>query len=167
MDRRLLTSRLGIVGVLALAALVLWTVWGGASIVAAQDLNCSDFDTQQEAQDELNANLTDPNNLDDDNDGIACENLPSGDGSTTAPPSTSPSTAPKTSPPTTKTPAIPPKTPATPPKPSPARDPDPPAPDEGTLLDAGGPTAGPMPLMPNGNCPKEFPDQRDGACYPE
>ena len=36
----------------------------------------------------------------------------------------------------------------------------------GNLLDAGGPTSGPLPLMPGGGCPREFPAMRDGACYP-
>ena len=35
----------------------------------------------------------------------------------------------------------------------------------GSLLEAGGPTSGPVPLMPNGGCPREFPTMRDGACY--
>ena len=36
----------------------------------------------------------------------------------------------------------------------------------GSLLEAGGPTSGPLPLMPDGGCPQEFPTMRDGACYP-
>jgi hypothetical protein len=45
---------------------------------AAQDVfNCSDFATQEEAQAELDRDLSDPNNLDADYDGIDCENLPS------------------------------------------------------------------------------------------
>jgi hypothetical protein len=36
----------------------------------------------------------------------------------------------------------------------------------GSLLEAGGPTSGPLPLMPDGGCPREFPTMRDGACYP-
>jgi hypothetical protein len=36
----------------------------------------------------------------------------------------------------------------------------------GNLLEAGGPTSGPLPLMPDGGCPREFPTMRDGACYP-
>jgi hypothetical protein len=36
----------------------------------------------------------------------------------------------------------------------------------GSLLEAGGPTSGPVPLMPEGGCPREFPIKRDGACYP-
>jgi hypothetical protein len=36
----------------------------------------------------------------------------------------------------------------------------------GNLLEAGGPTSGPLPLLPDGGCPREFPTMRDGACYP-
>jgi hypothetical protein len=36
----------------------------------------------------------------------------------------------------------------------------------GNLLEAGGPTSGPLPLMPDGGCPREFPTMRNGACYP-
>lgn len=71
-----------------------------------------------------------------------------------------------------KTPATPPKTPATtpktpnPPPPEPRPTPAPlPQEDEGELLNAGGPSKGPMPKMPNGSCPREFPEMRDGACY--
>lgn len=46
---------------------------------AAQDLNCSNFSTQAEAQAAFDAIPGDPNNLDADNDGIACESLPGGD----------------------------------------------------------------------------------------
>jgi hypothetical protein len=35
----------------------------------------------------------------------------------------------------------------------------------GNLLEAGGPSSGPLPLMPDGGCPREFPTMRDGACY--
>jgi hypothetical protein len=43
---------------------------------AATDCNCPDFGTQAEAQACLNANLSDPFNLDADNNGVACETLP-------------------------------------------------------------------------------------------
>jgi hypothetical protein len=36
----------------------------------------------------------------------------------------------------------------------------------GNLLEAGGPSSGPVPLMPNGGCPREFPTMQNGACYP-
>lgn len=36
----------------------------------------------------------------------------------------------------------------------------------GNLLEAGGPSSGPVPLMPDGGCPREFPAMQEGACYP-
>ena len=33
------------------------------------------------------------------------------------------------------------------------------------LLQAGGPDDGPLPLMPNGGCPREYPMKASGACY--
>jgi hypothetical protein len=52
---------------------------------AAQDaFNCTDFTYQEDAQAVFDRDPSDPNNLDDDNDGIACEDLPSrGNGTTT------------------------------------------------------------------------------------
>ena len=47
------------------------------------------------------------------------------------------------------------------PAPSPSATPQP-NPD---LLDAGGPENGPVPLMPHGGCPAEFPVARDNLCY--
>jgi hypothetical protein len=35
-----------------------------------------------------------------------------------------------------------------------------------SLLEAGGPEEGPVPPIPNGGCPKEFPLQKDEACHP-
>ena len=37
---------------------------------------------------------------------------------------------------------------------------------DGNLLEAGGPSSGPLPLMPDGGCPREFPTMREGLCYP-
>jgi hypothetical protein len=45
---------------------------------------------------------------------------------------------------------------------SPSRKPKKPKRD---LFDSGGPTSGPLPLMPNGGCPREFPVQKGKACY--
>jgi hypothetical protein len=36
----------------------------------------------------------------------------------------------------------------------------------GKLFNAGGPSNGPVPLMPDGGCPPEFPTEQNGACYP-
>ncbi len=52
----------------------------GTPAYAQDDLNCADFRTQAEAQAELQRDPTDPNNLDADFDGVACEEL-DGDGS--------------------------------------------------------------------------------------
>jgi len=43
---------------------------------AATDCDCGDFSTQAQAQTCLNADPSDPFNLDGDNDGVACESLP-------------------------------------------------------------------------------------------
>lgn len=54
------------------------------------------------------------------------------------------------------------------PNPAPAPDPAP-APRERTsedLLEAGGPQRGPVPLMPGGGCPPEYPLKRVGGCHP-
>lgn len=64
----------------------LWLAFGFALLVLATtsppaqagDLDCSDFATQEEAQENLAPG--DPDGLDADSDGIACETLPSGGG---------------------------------------------------------------------------------------
>lgn len=78
-------------------------------------------------------------------------------GESTIPRSTSPSPAPKASSPAPKTPPPPPKTPSPPPSPRP---------DDGVLMNAGAPRSGPVPIMPDGSCPREFPDKRTEGCYP-
>ena len=62
----------------ALAAALVFPMSGTA--LAQQDLDCSDFATQAEAQAEFDADSSDPNRLDADNDSLACEDLPGGDG---------------------------------------------------------------------------------------
>ncbi len=93
-----------------------------------------------------------------------CGATPSGGPADTKGGTTSPNPSPSPAP---KTPATPPKTSSPAPKtPSPAPKTPTPAPkDSGTLMNAGGPTTGPVPMMPNGSCPREFPTVRDGACY--
>ncbi len=109
------------------------------------DLDCADFSSQAEAQAEFDKDTTDPNNLDADNDGIACGSLDGGsEDSGTGSGGTKNAGA-----------------------------------DDGTsdadagsdqyngdLMDAGGPSSGPVPLMPGGGCPIEYPVEHDGACYP-
>jgi LPXTG-motif cell wall-anchored protein len=70
-------------GATLLAVVYLFTI--GPSASGQQDLNCDDFATQEEAQAVFDQDPSDPNGLDgNDNDGIACENLPSGGGGTTS-----------------------------------------------------------------------------------
>jgi micrococcal nuclease len=73
--------------------------------------------------------------------------------------------------PTTLEPTTPPE--ATTPEPTPPRPipepttpaPPPPPPPDRTVLDSGGPENGPVPLMPGGGCPVEYPHERDDLCY--
>jgi hypothetical protein len=60
-----------------------------------------------------------------------------------------------------KTPATPPKTPPPPPK----APPPPPPKSDGALMNAGAPKDGPVPRMPSGKCPTEYPKERGGACF--
>jgi uncharacterized repeat protein (TIGR01451 family) len=48
---------------------------GGGGGGGTDDLDCADFNSQQAAQDELEEDRSDPNNLDADNDGRACEDF--------------------------------------------------------------------------------------------
>lgn len=54
--------------------------------------------------------------------------------------------------------------PPPPPRPQPVPQPPPPPPSV-PLFKTAGPEDGPVPLMPDGECPKEFPAKRGGACY--
>jgi|SRR5215211_7369853 len=58
--------------VLALSALILSAP---AALAQAGDQDCSDFASQAAAQAHLRADPSDPDGLDSDNDGIACETL--------------------------------------------------------------------------------------------
>lgn len=59
---------------LYLAALSMLVVALTANVAFAQDdLNCDDFDSQAEAQQTLREDPSDPNGLDAENDGVACE----------------------------------------------------------------------------------------------
>jgi len=59
-----------------------------------RDRDCSDFDSQVEAQEALEDDPSDPNGLDGDSDGVACETLPGG---TSASPSATSSASPSAS----------------------------------------------------------------------
>ncbi len=66
-----MVRRLSAVGVVLLFAVLLLP--GPAR---AQDLDCDDFQYQEDAQRVLEQDRSDPHRLDQNNDGIACEDLP-------------------------------------------------------------------------------------------
>ncbi len=72
--RRALTTAAAVAG-LALLGPVSFASAQLATPLAA-DLDCKNFQYQEEAQAVLDATPGDPNNLDSDHDGIACESLP-------------------------------------------------------------------------------------------
>jgi hypothetical protein len=82
---------------------------------------------------------------------LVCESTAGGGGSQRGGGSTNPEPSPQPPPPA----------PSPPPQPAPRPSPPPVPP-----FNAGGPKAGPAPLMPGGGCPKEFPQKRGEACYP-
>ncbi|MEU9390389.1 excalibur calcium-binding domain-containing protein [Streptomyces sp. NPDC048324] len=70
------------------------TVGPAAAAAHAQsDLDCSDFVFQEDAQAVFNSDPSDPNRLDADNDGIACEDLPHRPAATATATSTAAATA--------------------------------------------------------------------------
>lgn len=66
-------TTLTIIAILGIVALLLLA----HVLFEKQDLNYSDFDYQEQAQAELEKDMTDPHNLSSDDDKIACEHLPS------------------------------------------------------------------------------------------
>jgi len=131
---QLLHNKRGLALFLLVAGLIVIAVGGIAASVAAQG-----------DEEDLDEEVTNEGGLD--------ENLSEGAirGGPTTPPT----------PPRRPSPSLPRPTP--PPSPPPAPIPSPPI-DEGELMNAGGPREGPVPLMPGGGCPEEFPTKRGGAC---
>jgi hypothetical protein len=123
------------------------------AVAQADQYDCASFGSQESAQVELDSDPTDPNNLDSDGNGIACDNYPYGTSvaASTPAPSSAPPDEPSASPsPTSNSSASP--------KPKPLQ-------ESRNLFASGGPTNGPVPLMADGGCPAEFPAKRDGLCH--
>jgi hypothetical protein len=153
------TVRLLVVGLVLLAGLVSRVTYEQlihprepAAAQANQD-NCASFGSQQSAQAALERDPSDPQDLDPEGNGRACDDFDFSV-STATPSSPSPST---TSPSTTLPSSPSASSPSPSSKPSPLGD--------RNLLDAGGPTKGPVPLMPDGGCPPEFPTKHKNLCY--
>jgi hypothetical protein len=116
--------------------------------------DCASFGSQESAQAELERDLSDPNNLDPDTDGQACEDYSYGGGDDGGGTAAATATATATSAADDQYDA------------SAGIDQYDASAGVGSLFDSGGSTSGAVPLMPDGSCPAEFPAERDGACYP-
>jgi hypothetical protein len=158
------TLRLLVVGLVLLAGLVSRVTYEqlfhSLDIAEAQSdqYDCASFGSQQSAQAELERDPSDPNNLDTDGNGRACDDYDYS-ASTTTQSSPSPSSPSPSSP----SPSSPSPSSASPSSPAPSSSPRPQG--DRNLLDAGGPTYGPAPLMPDGTCPPEFPTKHKNLCY--
>ncbi len=112
---------------------------------------CPSFNSQAAAQEELRNDPSDPNVLDNDRDGIACEtyDYPAGTPRDEVPviyggEPTQYETTTQYEPTQYETSVQYTTTP---------------------LFESGGPEDGPVPPMPGGGCPEEFPAKRDGGCW--
>jgi hypothetical protein len=156
------TSRLLVVGLVLLAGLVSRVTYEQLvhprETAAAQSnqYDCASFGSQQAAQAELERDPSDPNDLDPDGNGRACDDYDYGTSTTNSTSQSSPS-------PSTASPSSP--SPSSPSTSSPSHSPKPRPQGDRNLLDAGGPTNGPVPLMPGGGCPSEFPAKHNNLCY--
>src|SRR5215203_6284698 len=151
------TLRLLVVGLVLLAGLVSRVTYEQlihpSEHAAAQSsqYDCASFGSQQSAQAELERDPSDPNDLDSDGNGRACDDY---DYIASTTNNTINSTTTQSSPsPSTTSPSSP--SPSSKPRPQGNRN----------LLNAGGPTNGPAPLMPDGTCPPEFPTKHKNLCY--
>ncbi len=114
--------------------------------------DCASFGSQESAQAELERDPSDPNNLDPDGNGQACEDYSyDATGGTTSSPA----------PTTTSSPA-----PTTTSSPAPTIDND----DDsgqrpGDLMKSGASGPGPVLTLPDGTCIPDYPNKRNGYCY--
>jgi hypothetical protein len=122
--------------------------------------DCASFGSQESAQAELDRDPRDPNTLDADDDGQACEDYDYG-GTSSSTSSVSPTPTTISSPAPTSS-ASPSAAEQQYDKPTAAKQQY----EEEILFDSGGSTVGQVPRMPDGSCPVEFPAKTDGACYP-
>jgi hypothetical protein len=99
--------------------------------------DCEDFATSAEAQAQLLPG--DPYGLDADNDGTACDELGGGGGASASASATASASASASASPV--------------------------AAGDRNLFNSGGPKNGPVPLMPDGGCPVEYPIQRGDLCH--
>ncbi len=106
---------------------------------ASDPFDCADFATQEEAQAEYDLDPSDPSGLDGDSDGIACEELSSGTGTSSFAPSDTGASQDQYDDGNVERP--------------------------GDMLNSG--ASGPRPVLtlPDGSCIPDYPNKRNGYCY--
>jgi hypothetical protein len=149
---RLMALRLLIAALVLASGFTLRVAWEelatptSPALAQEEQYDCESFGSQESAQAELERDLSDPNNLDPDADGQACDDYNYGDddggGGSTASATASASATSATEDQYDASTGV------------------------GSLFDSGGSTNEAVPLMPDGSCPTEFPVQLNGACYP-
>ncbi len=162
---RLMALRLLLAALVLASGFTLRVAWeelahpSNAALAQEDQYDCASFGSQESAQAELERDLSDPNNLDPDANGQACDDYNYGGGGDD---STVAATAEASASASASASAI-----------SASEDQydssagiDQYDASVGSLFDSGGSTGGAVPLMPDGSCPAEFPAKRDGACYP-
>lgn len=120
----------------------------------SSQLECAGFASQESAQTALERDPSDPSGLDPDGNGRACDDYDYDDSDTDDSESTSPSSPSPSS-----------ASPGSVSNPPSTASPRPEAQGDRNLFASGGPKTGPVPRMPDGGCPAEFPVKRDGLCY--
>ena len=154
-------SKLVMVGLVLVAGFVLRGTYeqivhpSKLAVAQADQYDCASFGSQESAQVELDSDPSDPNNLDSDGNGIACDDYPYGTSGSVAASTPAPSSAPPDEPPASASPS---SISSASPKPKPPQ-------KDQSLFASGGPTNGPVPLMADGGCPVEFPLKRNGLCH--
>src|SRR5215208_2852637 len=155
-----IASELVMVGLVLVASFVLRGTYeqitypSKPAVAQPDQYDCPSFGSQESAQVELDSDPSDPNNLDSDGNGRACDNYPYGTSGSVAASTPVPSSAPPGKPSASASPN---SNASASPKPKP--------PKSRNLFASGGPTNGPVPLMADGGCPAEFPAKRNGLCH--
>jgi hypothetical protein len=155
------TSKLVMVGLVLVAGFVLRGTYeqiiypSKPAVAQADQYDCASFGSQESAQVELDSDPSDPNNLDSDGNGRACDDYPYGTSGSVAASSVAPSTPAPSSPSASASPS---SDASASPKPQPPQ-------KSRSLFASGGPTNGPVPLMADGGCPVAFPVKHDGLCH--
>ena len=159
--------KLAMVGLVLVAGFVLRATYeqmvypSKQAVAQADQYDCASFGSQSSAQVELDRDPSDPNNLDADGNGRACDDYDYGTSGSVAASSVEPSspapvsTSPSSASPDTSSSSAASGSASAPPKPQKTH----------KLFASGGSTEGPVPLMPNGDCPVEFPEKHNSLCH--